>query len=75
MAGPGLAGAAVGAAVVGDGPEPVVCDEHGLVVPGIGVQRPPRAPVLVEDLRAIAGGDGAIKLLPVVYGVGRLMWK
>ena len=42
LAGPGLAGAAVGAAVMGDGPIAVVGHQHGLVVPGVGVQWPAR---------------------------------
>ena len=49
------------AAVVGDGAEAVRGDEHHLVVPGVGVERPAvaeddglsAAPVLVEDARAV----------------------
>ena len=63
----GLAGAAVAAAGVGDDPIAVIEEEQHLGVPVVGRQRPAvaeddrlaRAPVLVEDLRAVRGGDRA----------------
>ena len=62
---PGLGGATVAAAVVGDDPVTVLGQEPRRGIPGIGVQRPavaedhgrPAAPVLVEDLCAVVGGD------------------
>ena len=61
-----LAGAAVAAAVMGDDAKAVVEEEQHLRVPVVGRQRPAvaehdrlaRAPVLVEDLDAVLGGDG-----------------
>jgi hypothetical protein len=62
---PGLARAAVAAAVVRDHPEAVLAQEEHLGVPRVRGQRPavaednglPRAPVLVVDLRAVSGRD------------------
>ena len=61
----GLGGAAVTAPVMGDDAVALLQEEQHLVVPVVGRQRPPmaehdrlaRAPVLVEDLRAVVGGD------------------
>jgi hypothetical protein len=61
---PGRATAAP--AIVRDGTVAVVGHEFQLVVPGVGVQRRAVAeddwtaapPVLVEDLRAVRGGEG-----------------
>ena len=60
---PGLARAAVPAAIVGDDAEAVRREEQHLRVPAVGVQRPAVAeddgwtvaPVLVEDLGAVSG--------------------
>ncbi|MNT47658.1 hypothetical protein D3C72_1843910 [compost metagenome] len=64
---PDLVGAAVAAAVMGDGAETVVGEEHHLRIPCIGAERPAvgeddglavfRTPVLVEDVRSVSGGD------------------
>src|SRR6185369_7364332 len=71
----GLRRAAVAAPVVGDDAVPPVEEVQHLVVPVIGAQRPAvaehdrlaRTPVLVEDLRAIAGRDSPHRhLLPSV---------
>ena len=62
----GLGGAAMAAAVMGDDAIAMMQEEQHLRVPIIGRQRPAmaehdrlaRTPVLVEDLRAVLGGDG-----------------
>ena len=61
----GLGRAAVTATVVGDDAVAVQHEEHHLGVPVVGAERPSvvehdrltAAPVLVEDLRAVLGGD------------------
>src|SRR5262249_48086266 len=66
VAGPGLAGPAVPATVVGDAAVAATAEEQHLVLPGVGAQRPAvteddglsRAPVLVVDLRAVLRLDG-----------------
>ena len=68
---PGLARAAVAAAVVGDAAVAVRRQEEHLVLPGVGAQRPavaeddglPGAPVLVVDLRAVFRGDRAHRMV------------
>lgn len=65
MAAAGLGGAAVAAPVVGDDAIAVCEEEQHLRVPVVRRQRPavaehdglPPAPVLVEDLDAVLGGD------------------
>src|SRR5262245_40616106 len=60
-----LAGAAVAAAIMGDDAKAVIEEEKHLRVPIVGRQRPAmaeddglaRAPILVEDLDAVLGGD------------------
>ena len=69
VAGVGLGRTAVPAAVVRDDPEALVEKEHHLAVPVVRAERPAvmeddrlrvlRAPVLVEDLGAVLGGDEA----------------
>ena len=67
VAGRGLAGPAMAAAVMRDDAEAVLREEQHLAVPRVGVQRPAvrerddraLAPVLVVDLRSVFGGDGA----------------
>ena len=62
----GLSGAAMAPAVMGDHAIAMMQEEQQLRVPIIGRQRPAmaehnwlaRTPVLVEDLRAVLGGDG-----------------
>ena len=79
---PGLARAAVAAAVVRDAAVAVRRQEDHLVFPGVGAQRPavaeddrlPAAPVLVVDLRAVFGRDRAHRirsLIAVGGGLGR----
>ena len=72
MAVRGLGRAAVAATVVGDHAVAVLHEEHHLGVPVVGTERPAvvehdrltAAPVLVEDLRAVLGGDeGHVSLL------------
>src|SRR5262249_42656714 len=73
---PRLAGTAVAAPIVGHSTEPVGGDVPHLVIPGVGGQRPsvaehdglPAAPVLVEDLGAVLGGNhtGAHGLTPLL---------
>src|SRR5207245_8663759 len=63
---PGLAGSSTAATVMGDGAIALGGHEEGLVVPGIGSERPAmaeddgmaRAPVLVKNRRAVPGGNG-----------------
>ena len=65
MAAAGLGGVAMAAPVVGDHAEALAEEEQHLRVPIIGRQRPAMAkhdgltfaPVLVEDLNAVFGGD------------------
>src|SRR6185437_9277409 len=60
-----LSRAAMAAPVMSNDAEAMPEEEHHLVVPVVGRQRPavaehdrlPRAPVLVEDLYAVLGGD------------------
>src|SRR5229473_844678 len=62
----GLGGATMATAVMGDHAVAMMQEEQQLRVPIIGRQRPTmaehnwltRTPVLVEDLRAVLGGDG-----------------
>jgi hypothetical protein len=69
----GLGGASVPAAVMGDDSVAVVEEEHHLVVPVVGRERPAvaeddrlaRAPVLVEDIGAVSGSDGSHAVPPV----------
>ena len=64
---PGLVRTAMAAAVMGDNAVAVSAEEHHLGVPGVGRERPamreqdrlPIAPVLIENLRAVLGGDHA----------------
>ncbi len=64
---PGLAGAAMAAPVVGDAAKAVRCQVEHLRLPCVRAQRPAvaeaddraGAPVLVVDLRAVLGGEGA----------------
>jgi hypothetical protein len=70
----GLRGAPVPAAVSGDDPVAVPQEEHHLGVPVVGRERPAvaednwlaRAPVLVEDLRAVGRRDRAHALPPLI---------
>src|SRR5260370_41797505 len=63
---PGLAGSATAATVMRDGAIAPGGQEERRVVPGIGIERPAmaeddglaRAPVLVKNRRAVAGGNG-----------------
>src|SRR2546423_10722460 len=72
-----LSGTAMPAAVVGDDPIAVLEEEHHLRIPIIGRQRPAvtednrltLAPVLVEDLNAVVGGDRAHR--GISFTVGR----
>jgi len=65
VAGPGLAGPAVPAAVVRDRPVAVLGQEDHLAVPRVGAERPAvrerddraLAPVLVKQFRAVVGPD------------------
>ena len=67
VAGRGLAGPAVAAAVMRDDPVALVQEEQHLVVPVVGAQRPAvveddgltGAPVLVENLSTVLGRDHA----------------
>jgi hypothetical protein len=75
---PGLARTAMATAVVADHAEAVVRQVEGGRFPAVGVERPAvaedhrlavaRAPVLVIDLDAVAGGDGAGRLLDLAAG-------
>src|ERR1700722_20283030 len=80
----GLGGSPVAPPVVSDDAIDVKDEEHNLGVPVIGRDRPSVAehdglaasPVLVEDLRAIGGGDRAHEeLLPKGLGVYRRRYR
>ena len=70
-----LAGPAMASAVVRDDAEAVVDEENHLRVPVIGRQRPAMAehdgltlaPILVEDLDAVFGGDGGHGNSPLAW--------
>src|SRR5438874_3348492 len=72
MAPAGLGGAAVTSSVMGDDAIAVLEEEQHLRVPIIGRQRPAMAehdgrtfaPILVEDLNAVLGGDRAHGVFP-----------
>src|SRR5690349_18697628 len=65
MSAAGLGGAPVAAPVVGDHPEALADEEQHLRVPIVGREGPamaendrlPCAPILIENLRAVFGGD------------------
>ena len=69
---PGLARAAMAAAVVGDASVAVGGQKEHLVLEGVRAQRPavaeddglPRSPVVVVDLRTVCRGDCAHRWLP-----------
>ena len=70
---PGLAGAAMAAAVMRDAAVSAMRQKHHLVFPCIGAERPavaedhglPVAPVLVINLRAVFRRDGGHKISPL----------
>jgi hypothetical protein len=76
IAGPGLTGAAVAAAVVRDAAESPRREEEHLRIPVVRAERPAvtedhrlsAAPVLVIDLRPVFGGDGAHRLTSFPWG-------
>ena len=69
---PRLAGAPAATAVMRDGPVAVRGHQEQLVIPRVGGERPAvaehdrpaAAPVLVEDLGAVPGGDGSHQVSP-----------
>jgi hypothetical protein len=66
ITGPRLARPSVAPSIVRNAPVPAICQEHHLVFPGVIIQRRtvagddrlPSAPVLEEDLSAVADSDG-----------------
>src|SRR4051794_41634941 len=80
MAGGNLGGTAMPAPVMGDDAKSLVQEEHHLCVPIVRRQWPAvrkhhrlaRTPVLVENLNAVLGLDGAHGVTPCVVGFGKL---
>src|SRR5215831_9821696 len=79
MASTNLAGAAMTASVMCDDAEPTIEEEEHVRVPIVGGKRPavaehnrlPAAPVLVEDLHAVFGGNRGHDPSPKLYRVPR----
>jgi hypothetical protein len=79
----GLAGPAMPAPVMGDHPEALGQEEEHLCIPVVAAERPAMvkhdrlgilgAPILVEDVRAVGGGDAA-HVLTVLSGCIGLCW-
>jgi len=86
---PRLARSAAATAVVRDGPVAAGCDQEQLVIPSVGGERPAvaeqdrlaAAPVLVENLGAVRGGDGSHQISPwfvgdwIYWSASQLPWN